>query len=154
MYLHHHPNYLHNNHKEMYDLLREMIHYRNGIDPETGTDQKMIAGYEEKYRQILQKAKEEYEYIPASQYYRDGYNLYVRMEKHPENHLLFLHDLRVPANNNLAERTLRNYKRKQKQAVTFRSRENHDYLCRGMSMLVMMRKNETNLFERVSRILN
>ena len=140
--------------KEMYDLLREMIHYRNGIDPETGSDQKKIAGYEEKYRQILQMAKEEYEYIPASQYYRDGYNLYIRMEKHPENHLLFLHDLRVPANNNLAERTLRNYKRKQKQAVTFRSRENHDYLCRGMSMLVMMRKNETNLFDRVSRILD
>ena len=30
------------------------------------------------YREILNKAKEEYEYIPASDYYKDGYNLYLR----------------------------------------------------------------------------
>ncbi len=35
-------------------------------------------------------------------YYREGYNLYLRMEKYKENHLLFLHDTRVPANNNYA----------------------------------------------------
>lgn len=140
--------------KEMYDLIREMIHYRNGIDPEKGYDEEIVAGYEEKYQSILQKAKDEYEYIPASAYYRDGHNLYLRMAKHPENHLLFMHNLMVPTNNNEAERDLRNYKRKQKQAVTFRSSENHDYLCKGMSMLVMMRKKETNLFNRVSRILD
>mgnify|MGYP000326175732 FL=1 len=40
-----------------------------------------------------------------------------------QNHLLFLHDSRIPATNNEAERLLRNYKRKQAQAVTFRSFE-------------------------------
>ncbi len=70
------------------------------------------------------------------------------------NHLLFLHDMRVPASNNAAERNLRNYKRKQKQAVTFRSDQNHDYLSKGMSMLVVMRQNEQNLFDRVSKILD
>ncbi|MGE9860822.1 hypothetical protein ACQQ93_12885 [Lachnospiraceae bacterium SGI.256] len=40
------------------------------------------------------------------------------MEKYKANHLLFLHDARVPATNNEAERLLRNYKRKQAQAVT------------------------------------
>ena len=67
-------------------------------------------------------------------------------------HLLFLHDRRVPDINNETERLLRNYKRKQKQAVTFRSFENIDYLCQCMSMLVMMRKEENNLFDRVSQI--
>ncbi len=67
-------------------------------------------------------------------------------------HLLFLHDRRVPDINNEAERLLRNYKRKQKQAVTFRSFENIDYLCQCMSMLVMMRQEENNLFDRVSQI--
>ena len=33
-----------------------------------------------------------------------------------QNHLLFLHDFRVPATNNEAERLLRNYKLKQAQA--------------------------------------
>ena len=95
----------------------------------------------------------EYGNIPATDYYRDGYNLFLRMEKYMQNHLLFLHDSRVPATNNEAERLLRNYKRKQAQAVTFRSFESIDYLCQCMSMLVLMRLEEpTNIFDRVSRI--
>ena len=55
--------------------------------------------------------------------------------------------------NNEAERLLRNYKRKQAQAVTFRSFESIDYLCQCMSMLVLMRLEEpANIFDRVSRI--
>ena len=74
------------------------------------------------------------------------------MDEYMPEHLLFLHDRRVPDINNEAERLLRNYKRKQKQAVTFRSFENIDYLCQCMSMLVMMRQEENNLFDRVSQI--
>ena len=56
---------------------------------------------------------------------------------------------------NKAERLLRNYKRKQAQAVTFRSFESIDYLCQCMSMLVLMRLEEpANIFDRVSRILD
>ena len=66
---------------------------------------------------------------------------------------VFLHNLQVPATNNEAERLLRGYKRKQKQAVTFRSFESIDYLCQYMSILVMMRQKEyVNLFDRVSQI--
>lgn len=39
------------------------------------------------------------------------------------------------------------------QAMSFRSIKNHDYLCKGMSMLVVMRENNSNLFDRISRIL-
>lgn len=89
-----------------------MIHYRNSI-PENGKPEEMaVSGFEERYRNILQKTGEEYEDIPPGRYYRDGYNLYLRMEGYMENHLLFLHDLRVPVTNNEAERLLRNYKRK------------------------------------------
>ena len=45
------------------------------------------------------------------------------------------------------------HKRKQAQAVTFRSFESIDYLCQCMSMLVLMRLEEpTNIFDRVSKI--
>lgn len=138
--------------QEMRSLVQEMIHYRNGLTSATECDAAKVSEFETEYREILQKAKEEYEYIPANEYYKDGYNLYLRMEEYMPNHLLFLHNRRVPATNNEAERLLRNYKRKQKQAVTFRSFENIDYLCRCMSMLVMMRREEGNLFDRVSRI--
>lgn len=139
--------------KKMRSLVQEMIHYKNGLSDDEKPDADKAKEYERRYREILGKAKEEYEYIPPERYYRDGYNLYRRMEKYMSNHMLFLHDRRVPATNNLAERLLRAYKRKQTQAVSFRSFDSIESLCQCMSMLLMMRKNEeTNLFNRVSRI--
>lgn len=139
--------------KEMRSLVQEMIHYRNSPSAEAGPDTAKVSEFENRYREILQKAKEEYEYIPPGGYYKDGYNLYLRMEKYMFNHLLFLHDYRVPTTNNEAERLLRSYKRKQQQAVSFRSQESIDSLCGCMSMLVMMRQNEeANIFDRVSQI--
>ena len=37
--------------------------------------------------------RDRYRDIPANDYYRDGYNLFLRMEKYMQNHLLFLHCL-------------------------------------------------------------
>lgn len=138
---------------EMRTLIQEMIHYRSGLLSEDEPDAETTAGFEERYREILRKAEEEYKDIPPNEYYKEGYNLYRRMEKYMENHLLFLYDHRVPTTNNEAERLLRSYKRKQQQAVSFRSQESIDSLCKCMSMLVMMRqKEEENLFERISQI--
>lgn len=139
--------------KEMRSLIQEMIHYRNGLPVEAVPDTGEVNGFEERYRAILRKAKEEYDYIPASEYYKEGYNLYLRMEEYMSNHLLFLHDHRVPATNNESERLLRRYKRKQQQAVSFRSFESIEYLCQCMSMLIQIRQNEeSNVYNRVSRI--
>ena len=139
--------------KDMHSLVQEMLHFRNGLQPSEEPDPCKVSEFEERYRKILENARKEYEDVPANDYYRDGYNLFLRMEKYMQNHLLFLHDLRVPATNNEAERLLRNYKRKQVQAVTFRSFESIDYLCQCMSMLVLMRLEEPeNIFDRVSRI--
>lgn len=87
--------------------------------------------------------------------YRDGYNLYKRMVKYRTAHLLFLHDMKVPHNNNLAERLLRAYKRKQHQVMSFRSDESIDYLCQCMSMLLSLRRDsEESLFDSVSKIFD
>lgn len=139
--------------RQMRALVQEMIHYRNELAPDAPCDESKISDFEKRYTEILDIAKEEYDYVPASKYYRDGYNLFLRMREYMENHLLFLHDLRVPTTNNEAERLLRNYKRKQRQAVSFRSFDSIDYLCQCMSMLVMMRKKENiNVFDKVSQI--
>lgn len=138
---------------QMLALIKEMLHYRNGLAPLEECNPEKVSEFEKRYQEILDIAKEEYEYEPPSDYYKDGFNLYKRMAEYKKNHLLFLHDNRVPATNNEAERDLRSYKRKQKQAVSFRSFESIDYLCQSMSMLLMMRKNnETNVFDRVSKI--
>ena len=141
--------------KKMYKLLEEMIHYRNGIDETQGFDERTVEEFEKRYDSILEEAGEEYEYIPPSKYYREGYNLYRRMVKYRSAHLLFLHDMEVPHNNNLAERLLRAYKRKQNQVMSFRSDESIDYLCQSMSMLLSMRKeSDSGIYDSVSKIFD
>lgn len=136
---------------KMHSFLQEIIHYRNSRESGAAIDEVVISRIEEEYRDILKTAKDEYDYEPPTKYYMDGYNLYKRMEQYMSNHLLFLHNPNVPATNNEAERLLRTYKRKQAQAVSFRSFDSIDYLCRCMSMLFEMRKNsEKNLFEELS----
>lgn len=138
---------------QMRTLIQEMIHYRNSQERDAKPDAEKNRCFEEKYCEILQKARDEYEYIPASDYYKDGYNLYQRMEEYKTSHLLFLTDPRVPATNNEAERLLRRYKRKQQQAVSFRGFESIEYLCECMSMLIKIRqKEEANVFNRISQI--
>ena len=137
----------------MRSLLQDMIHFCNGCQPFLEPEPVKISELEKRYREVLETVRTEYGNVPANKYYRDGYNLFLRMEKYMQNNLMFLHDSRVPATNNEAERLLRNYKLKQAQAVTFRSFESIDYLCQCMSMLVLMRLEEpANIFDRVSRI--
>ena len=139
--------------RQMHSLIQEMIHYRNGLSESEEPDPQTVSEFEERYKTILSIAGDEYDYEPHGKYYRDGYNLYKRMKKYKKDHLLFLHNKNVPATNNEAERLLRKYKRKQAQAVSFRSPSSIDHLCKCMSMLVLMRRKEqTNLFREISEI--
>ena len=139
--------------RQMHSLIQEMIHYRNGLSESEEPDPQTVSEFEERYKTILSIAGDEYDYEPPGKYYRDGYNLYKRMKTYKKDHLLFLHNKNVPATNNEAERLLRKYKRKQAQAVSFRSPSSIDHLCKCMSMLVLMRRKEqTNLFREIGEI--
>jgi hypothetical protein len=142
---------------QMRDLIREMIHFRNCLDPKDGRDPDKIdpgkvAALEARYDEILAIAKEEYDYVPPTKYNRDGFNLYRRMEKYRDSHLLFLHDRRVPPTNNLAERLLRVIKRKMAQVMTFRSFNGLDYLCRSLGIVATLQHQSNNLYESVASI--
>ena len=141
-------------HCRMHKLVQEMIHYRNSLgddDPDPG----IVAGFEKRYDDILDGAKKEYEYEPPSDYYREGYNLYVRLVEYKEAELLFLHDKRVPTNNSLAERLARVFKRKQKQMMVIRSDENHVYLCDDLSVIETFRcQNDGDLYNMVCEVLS
>ena len=117
-------------------------------------DPKIVSNFEGKYQEILEKAGEEYIFHEPSPYYRDGYNLYRRMQEYKTQHLLFLHDMRVPTTNNTAERCLRDYKRKQTFAMTFRSFESIEELCQSKGVLLGVRKNNPNLYTVVKEIFN
>ena len=138
--------------KDMHSLLQEMIHYVNGLESGAARDLEKLLEYETRYDQILERALAEYADVPCSDYYRDGFNLATRLKGYRDSHLLFLHDSRVPATNNLAERLLRNIKRKQNQAVSLRSNKSLEFLCDSMSVLFLMRQEDGNLYEKVSAV--
>lgn len=140
--------------KEMLEWIKEAIHYRNSI-PEGGrADGEKTAELAEKYGRILDKAEKEYEYEPPSEYFRDGYNLYRRMSKDRGDYLLFLYDAAIPPTNNAAENAARKYKRKNAQAMCFRSEKGRDYFCDGLSIMESMKMKGEKLYEGVIERFN
>ena len=139
--------------QQMLELVREMIHYRNSI-PDESPDPAEVNELVSTYNEILELARSEYEYEPPSNYYKDGYNLYKRMDEYKDSHLLFLHDFNVPATNNLSERKGRVFKRKQKQVMSFRSFDSLSYLCSSMSIIDLLLAQGSNLFKSVATILD
>lgn len=89
-------------------------------------DPELVAKFEAAYRSILESALEGYMSSGAAgwKYPPEGIALARRMLRYAGNHLLFLHDLSVPFENNGSERLLRKAKGKLKQSGGFRSTEN------------------------------
>lgn len=138
--------------KSMLELIREMIH-ENNLAPEEGISVEKIAGFEARYDEIVRTAAREYEDGPPSDYYRDGYNLYLRMIEYKHNHLLFLSDPLVAPDNNLCERKAKILKGKFNQAVSLRSFEHLTYFCECLSVLDHFATEKAdNLYQAVKEI--
>ncbi len=120
--------------RQMLELIKEMIH-ENNIAPAEGIADEKIAAFETRYDAIVQIAAKEYGDNPPSEYYRDGYNLYLRMVEYKHNHLLFLSNPLVDPDNNLCERKARVLKGKINQAISLRSFEHLVYFCECLSVL-------------------
>ena len=66
-----------------------------------------------------------------------------------ENHLLFLHDFRVPYSNNMSERDLRKCKNREKMAGGFRKKEGRQMFCRILSFIETVKRRKKNLFASI-----
>ena len=144
---------------QMRALIQEMIHFRKHLDPGDQRDPDEIdpvkvKELEDRYDEILKLAKDEYEYEPPSKYYKKGFNLYLRLEKYKKNHLLFLHDRRVPYSNSLCERMIRIYKRKEHQVMAFRSFGGLQQLCNALGAIATIRSRGKNLYQCVVEIFD
>ena len=144
---------------QMRGLIQEMIHFRKHLDPEDKRHPdeiapETVAALEARYDEVLNAAKDEYEYEPPSKYYMDGYNLYKRLEECKRNYLLFLHDRRVPYSNSLSERLLRIVKRKAHQVMAFRSFEGLWYLCDSLGIVASLRSQGRNLYRSSGEIFD
>jgi hypothetical protein len=137
---------------EMLSLLREMIRWRNSLLPTRLPDPSAAAAFERRYDELLELAASEYGKSPPSRYYRDGYNLYLRLRDFKDSELRFLHALHVPPNNSLCERLARVFKRKQRQAIVFRSFESLGYTCEAIATVNNMRIAGKDVFAEASAI--
>ena len=134
----------------MYHTVQKMIHYKNtGIH-----DEDVVRELIKEYDENLKIAELNYENHPPSKYYREGYNLAKRMREYRDNHLLFLFEDEVPADNNLCERYARVIKRKMKQMTSFRSFKSFEYTCAGLGVMETLRKQEGSLLSKVEEVFD
>ena len=138
--------------RQMLELIQEMIH-ENNLAPTEGIAEEKIAEFEARYDAIVQTATKEYADNPPSEYYRDGYNLYLRMAEYRHNHFLFLSNPLVAPDKKLCERKARVLKGKINQAISLRSLEDLADFCDCLSVLDHFATEDgANLYQSVKCI--
>lgn len=137
--------------RKMLSLCREMIHAKN-----TGNlkDEKRVEEYKHKYDEIIELGKQEYKEHPPNNYYKDGFNLLKRLDEYKESELTFLDNPNIDCDNSRCERYARVFKRKQHQAMVFRSFDYLENTCMSLSIIDSLRRNNDDVFEKMSEIFN
>jgi transposase len=144
--------------KEMNELLKEAKKYTDDCkDQIQELDFKKVTELEEKFDIIVMKGVEENPTSLNPQ--RKGkrglnpktkaMNLLGRFIEHKEEILRFLKDLRVPFENNQAERDIRMMKLQQKISGTFRTTKGAEIFCRIRAYISTIRKHKLPVLEGI-----
>ena len=134
-------------HKQMHELLQHMIHTakrnKNGIPKDK------VKLLTDKYVAILNIAADEYEKHPPKKDSVEGFNLYKRLHDYKDDHLYFLSHPETNYTNNISERQLRKFKRKQKQAVVLRSNTGGQHICDALTIIETAKMQKRNVYDAV-----
>lgn len=134
-------------HKQMHAHMQYMIHQAKRS--KDGIPELKRKSLTEKYEFLLSLAAEKYQKHPPSDEYADGFNLYKRLRDFQDAHLYFLSHPDVDYTNNISERELRKFKRKQKQAVVLRSDSGAQYICDALTIIETARMQKHNVYDVV-----
>jgi transposase len=144
--------------KEMNELLTEMKKYTDECKEQVkDLDFELIKALEKRFDAIIRKGIEENppSLNPEKQGKRGknpktkARNLLDRFIEYKEKILRFLKDLRVPFENNQAERDIRMMKLQQKISGTFRTTQGAEAFCRIRAYISTIRKNSLPVIEGI-----
>lgn len=140
---------------ELSDLLIEIHDQVNLFRPTGYLSPFMINHYESRYDQIIEKGLE-VNPPPEKISGKKGRvkqstpkNLLDRLKLYKPEVLKFMHDFRVPFDNNLAERDIRMVKLKQKVSGCFRTQEGANIFCKIRGYISTARKNSCNVMDAI-----
>ena len=134
-------------HKEMKNLFQEVIHKKKNNE---------FISYDEtisRFLSIIDNGLEEYKKYPPNKYETDGPKLLRRLAKYSKENFLFLKNDLIDYTNNCSERNLRKYKRKQKQAIVFRSSSSIESICAFLSIVETAKINGQSGFKAIQSIV-
>lgn len=150
--------------KKVNELLSEIKRYTDECrEMEISIYPEKARAFEKIYDEIIQEGIEENPPpdLPQNQVVKRGKkaqtkakNLLDRFIKHKEKILRFLNDLKVPFDNNQAERDIRMMKLQQKISGTFRSIEGVVAFCRIRGYISTIKKNGLNVMDAILAALN
>jgi transposase len=147
--------------EQLATLLREMLAASEQARAEqaAAVPSEQVAEYERRYRELLTAGLAANPVLerPAGQQrgrvkQSVATNLLLRLRDHAVEVLRFIHDLRVPFDNNQAERDLRMMKVQQKIAGRFRTVAGAEAFCRIRSYISTLRKQGLHVFTALQQL--
>ena len=136
---------------QMINLLCEMNRKRKAAIKEKRDrfETAVLSGYEKKYDDLIALGRTENKKTKHRYAKDEEKKLLNRIEKYKRNHLLFMHDFRVPFDDNMSERDLRKAKNRQKMAGGFRKASGHEMYCRILTIIETLKRRKMGIFENI-----
>lgn len=140
--------------KDMTTLLSEMNTIRKQWisqgKEEFGKEE--LLSYEKRYMECIISGRSQNKKTKHKYAKEDENKLLNRMEKYAKYHLLFLHDFRVPFDDNMSERDLRKAENRQKMAGGFRKESGNEMYCAILSIVETLKRRKMGIIENIRKI--